>query len=132
MSTIIPETMSAVVLQGKGELTVEEVAVPTVGPGEVLAEVSHCGVCGSDLHMVIDGWGRKGSVEGHEWSGTVVAVGEGVTTWTTGDQIVGGPSVRCGEGEMCRTRHPSLCTHPGAPGLGGGGAQSAFPPPIPG
>ena len=51
--------------------------MPAPGPGEVLVEVSHCGVCGSDLHMVIDGWGRKGSVEGHEWSGTVVAVGDG-------------------------------------------------------
>ena len=90
----LPSTMPAVVLNGKDDLTVEELPVPAPGPGEVLVEVSHCGVCGSDLHMVIDGWGRKGSVEGHEWSGTVVAVGDGVTTWTTGDHIVGVGSVR--------------------------------------
>jgi len=122
----LPSTMPAVVLNGKEDLTVEELPVPDPGPGEVLVEVSHCGVCGSDLHMVIDGWGRKGSVEGHEWSGTVVAVGDGVTTWKAGDQIVGGPSVRCGQCEMCRTGHPSLCTDRGTPGMGDGGHQGAF------
>src|SRR5204863_101848 len=81
----------------KGELVVEELPTPEVGEGDVLIEVSHCGVCGSDLHMILDGWGRKGSVEGHEWSGTVVAVGDGVTEWSVGDHIVGGPSPRCGE-----------------------------------
>lgn len=125
MTTSIPETMSAVVLQGKGELTVEDVPVPSVGPDEVLAEVSHCGVCGSDLHMVIDGWGRRGSIEGHEWSGTVVAVGDAVTKWSVGDRIVGGPSPRCGECEPCRAGHPSLCTQRGTPGMGDGG-QGAY------
>ena len=109
MTNTIPETMSAVVYQRKGELTVEEIPVPTVGPGDVLIEVSHCGVCGSDLHMILDGWGRRGSIEGHEWSGEVVAVGDGVTSWAVGDHIVGGPSPRCGECEPCRTGHPSLC-----------------------
>jgi threonine dehydrogenase-like Zn-dependent dehydrogenase len=122
----LPSTMPAVVLNGKEDLTVEELPVPAPGEGEVLIEVSHCGVCGSDLHMVIDGWGRKGSVEGHEWSGTVVAVGEGVSTWAVGDQIVGGPSVRCGQCEMCRTGHPSLCTDRGTPGMGEGDHQGAF------
>ena len=121
----IPTTMPAVILNGKDDLSVEEVPVPAVGAGEVLVEVSHCGVCGSDLHMVLDGWGRKGSIEGHEWSGVVVAVGDGVTKWSVGDHIVGGPSVRCGTCEMCRTGHPSLCTGRGTPGMGEGG-QGAF------
>ena len=115
----LPTTMPAVILNGKDDMTVEDVPVPAVGPGEVLIEVSHCGVCGSDLHMVIDGWGRKGSIEGHEWSGTVVAIGDGVTKWSVGDEIVGGPSVRCGQCEMCRTGHPSLCSQRGTPGMGG-------------
>ena len=114
----IPTTMPAVVYKGKGELEVEDIPVPSVGPGEVLVEVSHCGVCGSDLHMILDGWGRKGSVEGHEWSGVVVAVGGGVTTWSVGDHIVGGPTPRCGECEPCRKGHPSLCSQRGTPGMG--------------
>lgn len=121
----LPATMPAVILNGKEDLSVEDVPVPDTGPGEVLIEVSHCGVCGSDLHMVLDGWGRKGSIEGHEWSGVVVAVGAGVTKWAVGDEIVGGPSVRCGQCDMCRTGHPSLCTQRGTPGMGGG-FQGAF------
>jgi threonine dehydrogenase-like Zn-dependent dehydrogenase len=118
--------MSAVVYTGKGELTVEELPTPKVGAGDVLIEVSHCGVCGSDLHMILDGWGRKGSVEGHEWSGVVVAVGDGVTEWNVGDHIVGGPSPRCGDCEPCRTGHPSLCMKRGTPGMGDGGHQGAY------
>src|SRR5690349_11004422 len=124
--TTIPGTMPAVVYKRKGELVVEELPTPEVGAGDVLIEVSHCGVCGSDLHMILDGWGRKGSVEGHEWSGTVVAVGDGVTEWKVGDHIVGGPSPRCGECEPCRTGHPSLCMERGTPGMGDGGHQGAY------
>jgi threonine dehydrogenase-like Zn-dependent dehydrogenase len=125
VTATIPDTMSAVVYKGKGELTVEDVPVPSVGPVDVLIEVSHCGVCGSDLHMILDGWGRRGSIEGHEWSGVVVAVGDDVASWSVGDHIVGGPSPRCGECEPCRTGHPSLCSKRGTPGMGEGG-QGAF------
>jgi threonine dehydrogenase-like Zn-dependent dehydrogenase len=124
--TTIPKTMSAVVYRRKGELVVEELPTPEVGAGDVLIEVSHCGVCGSDLHMILDGWGRKGSVEGHEWSGVVVAVGDDVTEWSVGDHIVGGPSPRCGECELCRTGHPSLCMQRGTPGMGDGDHQGAY------
>src|SRR3954453_1804449 len=121
----LPATMPAVVFKGKGDLAVEDIPVPGAGAGEVLVEVSHCGVCGSDLHMILDGWGRPGSVEGHEWSGTVVRVGDGVTEWTVGDQIVRGPSPPGGGGEQCRSGHPSLCSMRGTPGMGGS-HQGAF------
>jgi threonine dehydrogenase-like Zn-dependent dehydrogenase len=55
---------------------VEERPRPELGPTDVLLEVSHCGICGSDLHFVLEGWGRPGSVEGHEFSGRVAAVSE--------------------------------------------------------
>jgi len=121
----LPTTMPVVVYRGKDDLVVEEIPVPEVGERDVLIEVSHCGVCGSDLHMILDGWGRPGSIEGHEWSGIVTAVGGRVTEWKVGDQIVGGPSPRCGECEQCRSGHRSLCTMRGTPGMGGGG-QGAF------
>jgi threonine dehydrogenase-like Zn-dependent dehydrogenase len=85
----------------------------------VLVEVSHCGVCGSDLHMVIEGWGRKGSIGGHEWSGVIVAIGADVTGWAAGDEIVGGPTPRCGTCEPCRAGRPSLCEERDTPGTGG-------------
>jgi len=92
----LPDAMRVVVYQGRGEVTVEERPVPDVGPRDVLLEVSHCGICGSDIHFVLEGWGRPGSVEGHEYTGQVVAVGADVTRWAVGDAVVGGPSPRCG------------------------------------
>jgi threonine dehydrogenase-like Zn-dependent dehydrogenase len=111
------ETMRAAVLGGgPGKLAVEDVAVPEVGAGDVLVAVDLCGICGSDLHMVLDGWGRKGTWEGHEWVGTIAAVGDGVTQWKIGDVVVGGPTVRCGECAPCQAGRPSLCEARDTPG----------------
>ena len=111
------DTMRAAVLGGgPGKLDVLDVPVPEVGDGEVLVAVELCGVCGSDLHMVLDGWGRKGSWEGHEWVGRVEQVGSGVTKWKVGDSVVGGPSIRCGECDPCRAGRPSLCLARDTPG----------------
>ena len=113
----LPSTMRAAVYHGQNELAIEDVPLPEVGPHEVLLSVSHCGICGSDLHFVLEGWGRPGSIEGHEWSGRVVAVGSGVTRWAVGDELVGGPSPRCGECAYCRDGRPSLCTGRNTPGM---------------
>lgn len=106
----IPATHRVAVFAGDGRVEVDERPVPAPGPGEVLVRVSHCGVCGSDIHFVLEGWGRPGAVEGHEWSGTVAALGPDVTDWTVGDLVVGGPTPRCGECTYCLARRPSLCT----------------------
>src|SRR3954453_5937489 len=111
--------MAAAGPRGRGRLEVEDVPVPDLGAGEVLVEVSHCGVCGSDLHMVIEGWGRKGSIGGHEWSGVIVATGADVTGWSVGEEIVGGPTPRCGACGPCRSGRPSLCEERDPPGVGG-------------
>jgi threonine dehydrogenase-like Zn-dependent dehydrogenase len=115
--TALPDAMRVAVYRGRGDVGVEERPVPPVGPRDVLLEVSHCGVCGSDIHFILDGWGRPGSVEGHEWAGRVVAVGDAVTRWRVGDAVVGGPSPRCGECEFCRQGRPSLCTGRDTPGM---------------
>jgi L-iditol 2-dehydrogenase len=110
--------MRAAVYRGPRDVVVEERSLPELGPHDVLLEVSHCGVCGSDLHMFIDGWGAPNSIGGHEYSGRVVAVGEGVTSWSTGDEVVGGPAQRCRECEYCRAGRPQLCTGRRDPGVG--------------
>jgi len=110
--------MRAAVYRRQGAMDVEERPVPDVGPNDVLLEVSHCGICGSDLHFVIEGWGQPGSIEGHEWSGRVVAVGNAVTQWMVGDAAVGGPTPRCGKCEACLAGRPSLCATRGTPGAG--------------
>ena len=116
---VLPATMPAAVYRGPRRLEVEERPVPRPGPGEVLVEVSHCGVCGSDLHFVLDGWGRPGSVGGHEYAGRVVGTGGGVNGWEVGDAVVGGPRPACGRCRACAARRPSLCAGRDAPGAGG-------------
>src|SRR5687768_11191186 len=110
--------MPAAVYKAAGEVAVEQVPVPDVGADDVLVAVELCGICGSDLHMVLEGWGVPGSWHGHEWMGTIAAVGDGVTRWKPGDAVVGGPGVRCGTCRMCLENRPSLCEATGTPGIG--------------
>ena len=75
-----------------GSVAIERRPSPELGADDVLVEVSHCGVCGSDIHMMLEGWGRPGSVGGHEWTGVVAAVGTRSASWRVGDAVVGGPT----------------------------------------
>src|SRR5260370_19362684 len=102
--------MGAAVYRGPRDIVVEERPVPKLGPDDVLLEVSHCGVCGSDLHMFVDGWGAPNSIGGHEVSGRVVAGGGDGTTWWPGAGGVGRASPRCGgSGRARRGRPPLWC-----------------------
>ncbi len=106
----LPEVMPAAVYRRPGEVVVEERPVPRPADGEVLVEVDHCGICGSDIHMLLEGWGDKpGLVAGHEFSGTIVALGEGVDGWELGEVIVGGSSPKCGQCRRCLEGKPSQC-----------------------
>jgi (R,R)-butanediol dehydrogenase/meso-butanediol dehydrogenase/diacetyl reductase len=100
--------MRVAVIEGPGRLAVRDVALPTPGAGQVLVRTAWCGICGTDLHGALEGWMPPGTVGGHEWSGTVAAVGDGVTEWSEGDLVVGGPPW-CGKCEWCRTGRPALC-----------------------
>ena len=108
MTTTLPETMRAAVYDGPRAMSVQDLAVPQPGPGQAVVAVDHCGICGSDLHLVVEGWGVPGTVYGHEWSGRVVAIGADVTGWSPGDRVVGGP-VACGRCRWCRSGRPALC-----------------------
>jgi threonine dehydrogenase-like Zn-dependent dehydrogenase len=108
-TTEVPASMPAAVYRGSGEVAVEDRPVPQPGPGKVLVEVGHCGICGSDLHLIAERLGTAGTVFGHEYSGTVAALGEGVTGWAVGDEVVGGPAPRCGQCRRCVEGQPSQC-----------------------
>lgn len=105
----LPSAMPVAVYQGGGEVAVEQRPVPPIDAGQVLVEVSHCGICGSDLHMIVEGWGKPGFVGGHEYTGVIAAVGGGVDGWAVGDEIVCGVSPRCGRCRGCREGRPSQC-----------------------
>jgi L-iditol 2-dehydrogenase len=106
----LPDVMPAAVYRRPGEVVVEERPVPQPGPGEVLVEVDHCGICGSDIHMLLDGWGDKsGLVAGHEFTGSIAALGREVEGWELGETVVGGSSPKCGRCRRCLEGKPSQC-----------------------
>jgi (R,R)-butanediol dehydrogenase / meso-butanediol dehydrogenase / diacetyl reductase len=105
----VSEQMPAAVYVGDGALEVQELAVPVPAADEALVEVSHCGICGTDLHLVLERYARPGAVLGHEWSGTVAAVGAGVTGWELGERVVADAVRGCGECRPCRAGRSSVC-----------------------
>ena len=102
-------TMPAIVYVGDGAIEVQRVDVPDLGPDQVRIAVSHCGICGTDLHLVLEQMASPGSGLGHEWAGTIEAVGDDVTAWAPGDRVVAGPGPGCGECRACRKGRPSVC-----------------------
>lgn len=111
MSVQLPETMKAAVWHGdSAALTVERIPVPRPLQGEVLIEVAACGVCHTDLHVL------KGEVAfpapavvGHEVSGVVVEVGDGVTGFAAGDRVVGAFIMPCGVCAQCEKGRDDMC-----------------------
>ncbi len=114
--------MPAAVYVGDGRIAVEDVPRPEPGPGEVLVEIAECGICGSDLHMVLERYAKPGAILGHEWSGVVASAPTGFG-WTAGDRVVGNAARGCGVCRPCRRGRPSVCLRrPSADYLGYRGA----------
>lgn len=99
---------------------------PEPGPGEVAIEVAFCGICGSDLHMLPSAAIPPGTVLGHEFSGRVAAVGEGVSGLEPGQRVCVLPMDPCGECAACRDGHGHLCLQAPVRGHGLGGRAGAF------
>jgi len=119
----VPSTMRAAVYRGKGRVVVETVPVPAIGPGEVLIRVAACGICGTDLKKIEHGFVAAPQIFGHEVSGTVVAVGSGVTKWKLGDRVMSFHHVPCGTCFYCERRLFSQC-----PGYKKVGLTAGFDP----
>lgn len=97
---------------------VEVADLPDPAPrsGEVVVAVHSCGICGSDVHGVEHGRSARGQVLGHELSGTVVALGAGVTGWHEEDRVTVNPLGACGRCDECRKGLIFRCA--GVPNLG--------------
>ncbi len=100
--------MLAAVYVGEGRIAVEHVPCPEPQPDEVLVEISECGICGSDLHMVLERYAKPGAILGHEWSGIVAGAPSG-SGWSPGDRVVGDAARGCGVCRPCRRGRPSVC-----------------------
>ncbi len=100
--------MRVAVYYNNRDIRVEERALPTIGPGELLVRIRASGICGSDL-MEWYRIKRAPLVLGHEVAGEVVDAGEGVTGFCVGDRVFASHHVPCGECRYCRGGHPSVC-----------------------
>ena len=108
--------MLACRIHAKEDLRIEPAETPTPGPGEVLLRLGAAGICGSDLHYYYEGRNgnfivREPLIPGHEASGVVEAVGQGVTRVKQGDKVAVSPSHACGRCEGCREGREQLCAN---------------------
>ncbi|MGP3534833.1 zinc-dependent alcohol dehydrogenase [Microbacterium sp. RD1] len=103
--------MRAAVLHDVGDLRVEERQIPEPGPGEVRIRVAVCGVCGSDATEFGRGLvlAAPPVTLGHEFTGTVDALGPGVDDLRVGDTVVCGAGISCGTCKPCRSGRTNLC-----------------------
>ena len=98
--------MRAAVYRGEQVLQVEELPDPTPGPGQVVMRVRYSAICGTDVHAFLYDLAHPGTVMGHEYTGSIVDVGPGVTHWKPGDRVTGGGGhAPPGAGPATRT-HP--------------------------
>lgn len=114
----LPKTMKAAVLFGEGDMRlVNDYAVPQPGPGEILIKVEACAICGTDPKILAHGWpGHPPYGEfifGHEYAGSVVDLGPGVTEFALGDRVAVEPHKGCGVCDNCRDGLYNTCLNYG-------------------
>jgi len=123
--------MKAAVFYDVGDMRIESVPDPTPGPEDVLVQVALCGICGTDRHIMHGEFATAPPViPGHEFAGTVVAVGERVDDLAPGDRVAVDPNITCGICRPCRRGLPHMCRNLEAIGVtyDGGFAELASIP----
>ncbi len=116
------------VARGAGNVEVQEIPEPTVGPGEVKIAVRNAGICGTDLHIFNDHFmSNPPVVMGHEFCGEIVEVGKGVVDYMAGDRVTCETAARtCGTCRYCRRGAYNLCNERLGFGYGVNGAFTNF------
>jgi L-iditol 2-dehydrogenase len=102
--------MRACVFNGPGDLAVVDAPDPEPGPGQILLRTGAAGLCHSDVRVYKgEKYARPGVIPGHEVSGTIAALGDGVTGFATGQQVALCPIIACGVCEFCRVGKRNRC-----------------------
>jgi L-iditol 2-dehydrogenase len=101
--------MRAAVYKGASSLSVEEIPVPEIGPGEILVRVEACGICHTDLKKIEYNLLPPPRVYGHETAGVVAAVGAGVTNFQPGDRVIAFHHIPCKDCFYCDRKLYAQC-----------------------
>jgi L-iditol 2-dehydrogenase len=101
--------MRAAVYRGNSSIEIEEVAVPEIGPGELLVRVEACGICHTDLKKVEHNLLPPPRIFGHETAGVVVKTGGGTDGFSVGDRVIAFHHVPCGQCFYCRLKLYAQC-----------------------
>lgn len=110
-------------------LLIEEIPKPNSGPGEVLVRVMACGICGSDLHIAVEGVTPTAFTPitlGHEPAGVVAAVGPDVKSVAIGDRVAVCPLLVCNECINCKRGNQQICLKRGCIGVHADGALAEY------
>lgn len=130
--------MKAAVYYGPNKLDVTDVPEPQPTPGTVKVKVGYNGICGTDLHEYYAGpifvptephplTGQQLPLTmGHEFAGTITAIGAGVTGYAEGDRVAVEPIYRCGHCEPCRVGNYNICAQIGFHGLMSDGGMAEY------
>ena len=105
------ETMLQEVMTAPKQIRFDTVPVPQAGPGQVLVKIKRIGICGSDIHVYhgTHPYTSYPVTQGHEVSGQVAALGEGVTQFQVGQRVTIEPQVYCGKCYPCTHGKYNLC-----------------------
>ncbi len=101
--------MQAVVYHGVNDVRLETVAVPEIKAGELLIRVHTCGICGTDLKKISTGSHSAPRIFGHETTGVIAAVGEGVKGYAVGDRVMVFHHIPCRECYYCEHKVFAQC-----------------------
>lgn len=103
--------MRAIVLHSPGDIRLEERPAPVAAPGHVVVRVPSVGVCGSDLpRMLVKGAWKMPLITGHEFSGRITEIGDGVEGWSRDELVAIAPLIPCRHCRQCLTGNFSRCT----------------------
>jgi (R,R)-butanediol dehydrogenase / meso-butanediol dehydrogenase / diacetyl reductase len=101
--------MQAALITGKGIVELREFPAPTPADRGVVVDIAFCGICGTDIHAYQSGHPYNPAICGHEWSGTVSAVGRDVTSLSEGDRVVVAAAPACGKCSACHRGQADRC-----------------------
>jgi len=115
--------------EAKRPLQIDEIDIPSPGPGEALIEMKACGICATDVHTALDGTIPTSYTPitlGHEPSGVIKELGDGVREWKQGDRVAIYPQITCGTCPQCREGRDGICINTRVLGMHRDGAFADY------